>query len=52
MEEEDILKVVEEWVGQLRDLGTQYKWVQIFENKGNAMGCSNPHPHCQVCTCV
>lgn len=21
---------------------------QIFENKGNVMGCSNPHPHCQV----
>lgn len=21
---------------------------QIFENKGEAMGCSNPHPHCQV----
>ena len=24
------------------------RWVQIFENKGAAMGCSNPHPHCQV----
>jgi len=23
-------------------------YVQIFENKGAAMGCSNPHPHCQV----
>lgn len=21
---------------------------QIFENKGAMMGCSNPHPHCQV----
>jgi len=28
----------------------QYKWMQIFENKGAAMGCSNPHPHCQVWT--
>lgn len=29
-------------------LGQKYKWVQIFENKGAMMGCSNPHPHCQV----
>ncbi|RKF62299.1 Galactose-1-phosphate uridylyltransferase [Erysiphe neolycopersici] len=26
----------------------QYKWMQIFENKGAAMGCSNPHPHGQI----
>ncbi|KAI9671068.1 MAG: galactose-1-phosphate uridyl transferase [Alyxoria varia] len=26
----------------------QYKYMQIFENKGQAMGCSNPHPHGQV----
>ena len=25
-----------------------FRWVQIFENKGAAMGCSNPHPHCQI----
>lgn len=28
----------------------QYRWMQIFENKGSAMGCSNPHPHGQVWT--
>jgi UDPglucose--hexose-1-phosphate uridylyltransferase len=28
----------------------QLKYMQIFENKGAAMGCSNPHPHCQVWT--
>lgn len=28
----------------------QYRYMQIFENKGAAMGCSNPHPHCQVWT--
>lgn len=28
----------------------QYTWMQIFENKGAAMGCSNPHPHGQVWT--
>lgn len=26
----------------------QYRWMQIFENKGVAMGCSNPHPHGQI----
>ncbi|KAI9045820.1 UDP-glucose:hexose-1-phosphate uridylyltransferase [Aspergillus affinis] len=28
----------------------QYRYMQIFENKGAAMGCSNPHPHGQVWT--
>ncbi|CUS14796.1 unnamed protein product [Tuber aestivum] len=28
----------------------QYTYMQIFENKGAAMGCSNPHPHGQVWT--
>ncbi|TVY54042.1 Galactose-1-phosphate uridylyltransferase [Lachnellula cervina] len=28
----------------------QYTWMQIFENKGAAMGCSNPHPHGQIWT--
>lgn len=27
-----------------------YRYMQIFENKGAAMGCSNPHPHCQAWT--
>ncbi|KAH6890626.1 galactose-1-phosphate uridyl transferase [Thelonectria olida] len=30
--------------------GEDYRYMQIFENKGAAMGCSNPHPHCQVWT--
>ncbi|CAD6499765.1 BgTH12-03873 [Blumeria graminis f. sp. triticale] len=29
---------------------SQYRWMQIFENKGAVMGCSNPHPHCQIWT--
>ncbi|KAI5298550.1 galactose-1-phosphate uridyl transferase, partial [Ascosphaera atra] len=35
------------------DLGKpkeQYRYMQIFENKGAAMGCSNPHPHGQIWT--
>ncbi|KAF3066308.1 Galactose-1-phosphate uridylyltransferase [Trichoderma lentiforme] len=27
-----------------------YRYMQIFENKGAVMGCSNPHPHCQAWT--
>jgi UDPglucose--hexose-1-phosphate uridylyltransferase len=45
---EDILCVVNVWADQLTELGGKYRWVQIFENKGAAMGCSNPHPHGQI----
>eukprot|EP01147_Barroeca_monosierra_P001603 gene1603-4740_t len=48
MEVLDILKVIQEWIRQLHILGATYEWVQIFENKGQTMGCSNPHPHCQI----
>jgi UDPglucose--hexose-1-phosphate uridylyltransferase len=44
----DILRVVEAWIGQVRELAKRYRWVQIFENKGEIMGCSNPHPHGQI----
>ncbi len=33
---------------QTAELGQSYPWVQVFENKGAAMGCSNPHPHGQI----
>lgn len=36
------------WIKQAKELGATYDWVQIFENKGSIMGCSNPHPHCQI----
>lgn len=44
----EITKVVELWKAQAIELGDKYEWVQIFENKGAAMGCSNPHPHGQI----
>ena len=44
----DIRKVVDVWAEQVTDLGQRYRWVQVFENKGAMMGCSNPHPHGQV----
>jgi UDPglucose--hexose-1-phosphate uridylyltransferase len=43
-----IRKVIDVWAEQVLDLGTRFRWVQLFENKGAAMGCSNPHPHGQV----
>ncbi len=43
-----IKRVIDVWANQTTELGKQYKWVQIFENKGDLMGCSNPHPHCQI----
>lgn len=48
MEVEDIRKVVEVWADQTTELGKKYQWVQVFENKGAVMGCSNPHPHGQI----
>lgn len=44
----EIRDVVDEWVNQFNELSKKYLWVQIFENKGQSMGCSNPHPHCQI----
>jgi UDPglucose--hexose-1-phosphate uridylyltransferase len=50
MTESEIGKVVDAWVEQVRDLAG-IPWVnhvQIFENRGEIMGASNPHPHCQI----
>lgn len=43
-----IRKIVDTWDDQIEELGKDYVWVQAFENKGGAMGCSQPHPHGQV----
>ncbi|KAL4712088.1 hypothetical protein ACJJTC_008671 [Scirpophaga incertulas] len=48
MTTQEIRAVIDEWANQLQELGRRYTWVQIFENKGAIMGCSNPHPHCQI----
>ena len=45
---EEIVEVIKVWQQQLVELGQKYQWVQIFENKGAVMGCSNPHPHGQI----
>ena len=43
-------KVVEVWTEEYARLGErpEITHVQIFENKGELMGCSNPHPHGQI----
>jgi len=44
----DIRHVIDVWAEQITELGQRYRWVQVFENKGAMMGCSNPHPHGQI----
>ncbi len=48
MSVEEIGKVVDLWAEQVQELGVRYRWVQVFENRGEIMGCSNPHPHGQL----
>jgi UDPglucose--hexose-1-phosphate uridylyltransferase len=48
MSEAEIAGVVDLWQAQTAELGAKWQWVQVFENKGAAMGCSNPHPHGQI----
>jgi len=45
---EEIERVCLMWSAQTAELRQRWEWVQVFENKGAAMGCSNPHPHGQV----
>jgi hypothetical protein len=46
----DLTLVVDVWAEQYADLGRRpgIGHVQIFENRGEMMGASNPHPHCQI----
>jgi UDPglucose--hexose-1-phosphate uridylyltransferase len=50
MEIEAIEKIIKTWQQEYSDLGKKefVNYVQIFENKGSIMGCSNPHPHGQI----
>jgi UDPglucose--hexose-1-phosphate uridylyltransferase len=45
-----IRAVVETWAAETETIGgdPRIAWVQVFENKGEIMGCSNPHPHGQI----
>ncbi|MGB3471949.1 MAG: UDP-glucose--hexose-1-phosphate uridylyltransferase [Erythrobacter sp.] len=43
-----IRAVIDTWADQTSELGGRFANVQLFENKGAMMGCSNPHPHGQI----
>lgn len=48
LSDEEMKAVIDTWMAEAADLGKEYANVQIFENKGAVMGCSNPHPHGQI----
>ena len=48
MEPAAIRRVVDLWSDQTEELAADYQWIQVFENRGAAMGASNPHPHGQI----
>ena len=50
MDPSAIRRVVDTWAQQVAELGARpdINYVQLFENKGAVMGCSNPHPHGQI----
>lgn len=45
-----VTRVVEVWKNEYETFqaNADISYVQVFENKGAIMGCSNPHPHCQI----
>jgi UDPglucose--hexose-1-phosphate uridylyltransferase len=47
---EEIEEVLCTWTEETRNLGSRedVSYVVVFENKGEIMGCSNPHPHSQI----
>ena len=46
----EIITLLNVWQEQYRELGShsEINHVLIFENKGEVVGVSNPHPHCQI----
>ena len=48
MPQPDVRSVIDVWADQTAELGQAYQWVQVFENRGETMGASNPHPHGQI----
>lgn len=50
MKVKEIRAVLDVWANQFAELGSlpHINYVQIFENRGEMMGCSNPHPHGQI----
>lgn len=48
MDVAEVRTVVDLWAEQAAELEQRWSYVQVFENRGEAMGASNPHPHGQL----
>ena len=50
LDQAEIVALLSAWQQQYRDLGARadVNHVLVFENKGEVVGVSNPHPHCQI----
>jgi UDPglucose--hexose-1-phosphate uridylyltransferase len=48
MSRDQVRGVIDLWADETTKLGEHYRWVQVFENRGAAMGASNAHPHGQI----
>lgn len=50
LSQQEVMEVTHTWIKQTAELSRLdfIKYVQVFENKGAMMGCSNPHPHSQI----
>ncbi|VDP88348.1 unnamed protein product [Echinostoma caproni] len=54
MNQNEVLRVIQAWCKVTNECRTKKKgcrWLQIFENRGAAVGSSNMHPHCQIWEC-
>ncbi|KAF7255420.1 hypothetical protein EG68_08037, partial [Paragonimus skrjabini miyazakii] len=53
MESSEVRQVIDEWCKLTHEYQKKrcYRWLQIFENRGATVGCSNLHPHCQIWAC-
>jgi UDPglucose--hexose-1-phosphate uridylyltransferase len=50
MDDDGVTNVLESLFHEFRKLDrrSDIGYVQVFENRGQMMGCSNPHPHAQI----
>ena len=50
MDEQGLVAAMDAMVAEFRELDSRddIGYVQVFENRGKTMGCSNPHPHAQI----
>ena len=48
MDKQSMMNVISLWVNQMLDLKDKFEHIQLFETKGEIMGCSAPHPHGQI----